>query len=68
MDGIQRGRVHNAPRRTEPKIKDKDYLEGDVSINELCIDPTNGTLALSSDPELNPAGVAGIAIFGYTGE
>ena len=50
----------------EKKIKDKDYLEGFVSINELCINH-DGNLALSSDPFLKPAEVAGIAIFGYTG-
>ena len=46
----------------------REYLEGEVSINELCVDTKDGTLTLATDPDLGPASVTGIAIFGYTGE
>lgn len=47
------------------KDKDKEYMEGCVSINELCLNQ-DGTLALSFDP-IKLGDIAGLAIFGYTG-
>jgi len=55
--------VQDAQDTKDPK---KEYIEGLVSINELCIDPATDTLGLSREP-IKLDDVVGLAIFGYTG-